>query len=161
MKVGRLEGQAAAHGEIANDAERVDVAASVDRLVRGLLRAHVVRGPHDLARIGCGAGIITAVRDAEVGHHRAARARFEQDVVWLDVAVHDAAPMRVSERPRHFAQHARRVGRGKGAARAESLAERLALHVAHDEEDEAACLADPMDRNDVRMREAGRRAGLT
>ena len=49
---------------------------------------------------------------------------------------------------------------GQGTARAEPLAERLALHVAHDEEDEAARLADAMDRDDVRVREAGRRARL-
>ena len=105
-------------------------------------------------------GSLAAVRDAEVGHQRAAGARLEQDVVRLHVAVHDAASVRVGERPRHLAQHARRVGRRERAARAESLAERLALHVAHDEEDEAARLADAMDRDDVRVREAGRRARL-
>ena len=107
-----------------------------------------------------GGGVFAAVRDAEVGHQRAARARLEQDVVRLHVAVHDAAPVRVRERPRHLAQHARRVGGRKRTARAQSLAERLALDVAHDEEDEAARLADAMDRDDVRVREAGGRARL-
>ena len=49
---------------------------------------------------------------------------------------------------------------GSGPARTQSLAERLALDVAHDEEDEAARLADAVDRNDVRVREPGRRTRL-
>src|ERR1043166_4143630 len=48
-------------------------------------------------------------------------------------------------------------GRGPPA---DTLAERLALHVAHDEEDEAARLADAMDRDDVRVRESRRHARL-
>ena len=119
-----------------------------------------MRGPHDLARVGVGAGVVAAVRDAEVGDERAAGARLEQDVVRLHVAMDDAASVRVRERPRDLAQHARRVGRRERPARAEPLAERLALDVAHDEEDEAAGLADAMDRDDVRMREAGGRARL-
>ena len=113
-----------------------------------------------LPGIGRGARVRAAVRDAEVGDQRAAGARLQQDVVRLHVAMHDAAAVRVGERPRDLAQHARRVGGRQRAARAESLAERLALHVAHDEEDEAARLADAMDRDDVRMREAGGRARL-
>ena len=159
-QVGRLEGQATAHREVADDAERVDVAAPIDGFARRLLGAHEVRGAHDLPRIGHGARVLPAVRDAEVGHQCAARARLEQDVVRLHVAVHDAAPVRVGERPRHLAQDARRLGRREGTARANPLAQRLALDVAHDEEDEAAGLADAMDGDDVRVREAGRHAGL-
>jgi hypothetical protein len=83
------------------------------------------------------------------GHQRASRARLQQDVVRLHVAVHDAASVRVGECPGHLAQHARRVGRRQGTARAESLAERLSRDVTHDEEDAATRLADAMDRDDV------------
>ena len=64
-QIGRLERQTAAHREVADDAKRIDVAASVDRLARRLLGAHEVRGPHDLARIG----------RASRGLHRRARCR--------------------------------------------------------------------------------------
>ena len=102
-----------------------------------------------------GPWVSTAVRDAEVGHERAARARLEQDVVRLDVPVHDAAAVRVRQRPGDLAHHAHRVGRRQRAPCAQPLAERLPLDVAHDEEDEPARLADAVDGDDVRVREAG------
>ena len=49
------------------------------------------------------------LRDAEVGDHGGAAG--EQDVVRLDVAVHDAALVRVGERLRDFAQDARSLPR--------------------------------------------------
>src|SRR6185437_15864073 len=82
----------------------------------------------------------------------------EQDVVGLHVAMDDAATVRVGERPRHLAQHARGIRRRKRALRAQPFAERLALDIAHDEEDEAADLADAVNRHDVRMRQPGGRA---
>jgi hypothetical protein len=72
-----------------------------------------------------------------------------------------AAPMRVSQRPRHFAHHARRFGRREGPTRSKSLAERLALDVAHHEEHESARFADAVDRHDVRMRQPGGETDLT
>src|SRR5260221_7568501 len=96
----------------------------------------------------------------EVGHHRAAGAGFEQNVVRLDVAVHDAASVRVGERPCDLAQYARSVGRWEWSLRAEPVSQCLALDVAHDEEDEAVCLTHTMNRNDVRMREPGGGASL-
>jgi hypothetical protein len=50
---------------------------------------------------------------AEVGHHR--RPAGEQDVVGLDVAVHDAAPVRHGEGARHVAQDAHGLGHGRAA----------------------------------------------
>jgi hypothetical protein len=110
----RLEGEPAAHRQVAHHAEGVDVAAPVDRGARGLLRAHEVRGAHELPGIGRGARAPAAVGDAEVGDQRAAGARLQEDVVRLDVAVDDAAAVRVGERPRHLAQHAGGVGRREG-----------------------------------------------
>ena len=45
------------------------------------------------------------------------------------------------------------TARRQRTARAQTLAERLAAHVRHGEEDEALGFADAIDRNDVRMRE--------
>lgn len=74
-QVRRLERQASAGGEIFDDSQGIQVAASVDRLARGLLRAHEVRGAHDLPRVGDGAIVRIHVGDAEIGDERAARAR--------------------------------------------------------------------------------------
>ena len=158
-QVRRLEGQPSAHREVSDDTERVEVAAPVERLARGLFRAHEVRRPHDSPGVG-GRRVGIALRDAEVGHQRAAGGRLEQDVVRLHVAVHDAAAVRVGQRPCHLAQHARRLRWRQRPAGAEPLAQCLALHVAHDEKNEATRLADAMDRDDVRVREPGRHARL-
>ena len=50
---------------------------------------------HDLARVG-GGSALTPVRNAEVSDQGASRARLEQDVVGLHVAVDDAASMCVA-----------------------------------------------------------------
>jgi hypothetical protein len=158
--VRRFEGKATTQREISDHAERVNVAAPVDGFARGLLGAHEVRGPHDFPRIGDDGRVVTTMGDAEVGDERAAGGRLEQDVVGLHIAVHDAASVGVREGPRHLAQYARRFRRRQRTARAESLTERLAFHVAHDEEDESARFADTMDGDDVRVREARRHARL-
>ena len=100
------------------------------------------------------------MRDAKVGDQRPAGARFEQNVVRLHVAVDDAASVRVGERPRHLAQHARGFGGRQGTAGTQPLAQRLAVDVAHDEEDEAIRLADAMNGDDVRVRESRGHARL-
>jgi len=120
-----------------------------------------VRGPHDLPRVRHDTQVSTAAGDAEVRHQRAPGTRFEQDVVGLHVAVDYPASMRIGQRPGDFAHHASRVGGRKGAARTDSLAQRLALHVTHHEEDEAGGLADAMDGDDVRVRETGCQACLS
>ena len=99
--------------------------------------------------------------DAEIGDQRPPRAGLQQNVVRLDVPMDDAATVRVRQRPRDLAHHARRLGCRERTARAQPLAKRLTLDEAHDEEDEAARFADAMDRDDVRMRKAGRRTGLS
>ena len=50
---------------------------------------------------------LSASRDAEVRHHRVALG--EQDVLRLDVAVHDAVAVRVVERVGHLARDAERL----------------------------------------------------
>src|SRR5690349_10489233 len=79
-----FERQPAAYGEVSDYAERINVAASIEGFVGTLLRAHEVRGAHDLAHVSQCA-LPTAVGNPEIGHHCAPCGSFEQDVVRLDV----------------------------------------------------------------------------
>src|SRR5207249_4979213 len=88
---GATERRRAGEGVPADEAERVEVAASVHRLATGLLGAHVLGGAYDLA----GAGGAQRLRDAEVGDEGAAGGVVEQDVVRLHVAVDHAARVRI------------------------------------------------------------------
>ena len=108
----RLEGEPPGEHLVADDAERVEIAAAVDLAVaRRLLGRHVGRR----ADRDAGGGeprvraLLDRARDAEVGHHRAAVILVEQDVVGLDVAVDHAARMRVGERVRDLGAGSRRV----------------------------------------------------
>jgi hypothetical protein len=114
-----------------------------------------MRGSHDLSKVGqpC---FPTAVGYPEVRHHRASGAGLDEDVVWLDIAVHDSASMGVCESPRDFAQDARSVGWREWSLRAKLIAECFAFDVAHDEKNEAIGCANAVNRDDVRMRQSGR-----
>jgi hypothetical protein len=106
------------------------------------------------------AGGIHGARDAEVGDHRTAAARVEQDVVRLDVAMDHAAIVGVGERVGHFAQHLPRFVDREHAALVQALREVVAAHIRHDEEDELLDFVDGVDRNDVGVRELRRRLRL-
>ena len=101
------------------------------------------------------------MRDAEIGDQSAPCSSLEEDIVRLHVAMDDAAPVCLCQRPRDLPQHARGFRRRQGTARPKSLAQRFSFDVSHDEEDEAAGFGDAMDRNDVRMRELRRHARLS
>ena len=101
-------------------AERVDVGAMIDARVAGGLLGRHVRGRADRRadlreRRAAVAGPRRAdgFRDAEVGDDRGAAG--EQHVVRLDVAVHDAALVRVGERLRDVLEDARRLRRRRAA----------------------------------------------
>ena len=64
------------------------------------------------------------LRDPEVGYRRAAPC--EQHVVRLDVAMHDAVPVRELERARHVAQDPRGLADAEWTAR-EAVPQRLAF----------------------------------
>ena len=110
---GRLAG-----GELVeDDTERVDVGARVDGLVADLLRRHVRGRPDDLLRVGqaderrvvvaddlllCSSGTQCAMPKSQtftssVTCAFVVLARDDDDVLGLDVAVHDACVVRVTE----------------------------------------------------------------
>ena len=70
--------------------------------------------------------------------------------------MHDAARVRVAQRPSDLAQPARGVARWDGATGLHALGECFAIDEGHNEIDEAIDLVDGVHRHDVRMREAGR-----
>ncbi len=98
--------------------------------------------------------------DPEVGHEGPARVLFEQDVVRLHVPVHDASRVRVRESPSDLLHDAHRVVTGQWPCAAHALAERFTVHVAHDEEHETIGFLDRVDRDDIRVGQAGCCPGL-
>ncbi len=103
-----------------------------------------------MAAVGAGGG--DCLGDAEVGDGGAAGG--EEDVVRFDVAVDDAARVRVGERPGHVTQDADHLASGKRPA-LEPLAQAVAVHVGHAEPRQARGLAGAENRHDVRMLELG------
>ena len=100
-----LEGELAGEHLVRHHAERVDVAARVDGLARELLGAHVRRRPEHHALLGELLLVLVFLArplgDAEVEDlHEVLLpgALDEHHVVGLEVAVHDAAPVRLLER---------------------------------------------------------------
>ena len=78
----------------------------------------------------------------------------EQDVVGLDVAVDDAAFVRVGERFRDVAEDARPLRRSAARRLGRARAQRFALDEGHRVVRESVDLAGDEDRDDVRMLEA-------
>ena len=145
-------------------AERVDVGAVIDvRVAGGLLGRHVRRRADRRAdlreRRGSGVGARRAdrLRDAEVGDDR--RAAREQHVVRLDVAVHDAALVRVRQRLRDVVQDADDFGDRERSAR-EPRAQRFAFDERHRVEGQPVRVARGEHRNDVRLLQRGDGADL-
>src|SRR5581483_5949638 len=111
---------------IEHDAQRIQVAASVDRLAERLLGRHVLRRAQQSARQR--AGVLRQQRDAEVGEHYLVLIG-DEDVGGLDVAVDDAAVVGVIERTYHVADDALRLGERYWLAQAPF--QRVALDVLH------------------------------
>ena len=154
---GRLSGQ-----HLVRDAgERVDVAASVElALAGGLLGAHVVRRADRGARLRQPLPDLRAdrVRDPEVGDERLAPR--EQDVLRLDVAVHDAVLVRVRERVRDLPGEPQGLVDGERLLAPEQRAQRVPLHVRHHAVDVAGRLPRVVEGEDVRVLQRGRDADL-
>ncbi len=141
---------------VQHTAEAVDVAAAVNPgAAAGLLGTHVCRCPdHPPDQLGLipAAGADSA-RHAEVGHHRLASQ--EQDVVWLDVPMHNAQAVGVGQRARHLGGDLHRVVHRQRTLTREPLCQVFTRHVRHDIVQQALGLAGIVDGQDVGMGQAG------
>ena len=146
--------------------ERVDVGAQVGAASLGLLGRHVQHGPDDV--LGPGEDprdqVVLELGDAEVQqlHDQPARAVLpQQDVRWLDVAVHDPAVVGSRQRSRDLAQHRERVRPVQSPGPLEVRREVLAFEELHrDEEQSLGCFPIIEDVDDVRMVDEHRRFRL-
>ncbi len=146
---------------VGHDPQGVDVAPGVDLLLpRGLLRAHVGRGPNGHACPGEGppAGVRERLGDPEVRHHHAAAGAFEQDVVGLDVPVDHAHRVGESQRVCRLLHDPAGLFGREALAAPQAGGERLSVDIAHHEVDQSLVLAHGVDRHDVGVGEA--RGGL-
>ena len=104
-------------------------------------------------------GFADGLGHTEVGHQRMAAG--EEHVVGLDVAVHDAAPVRVRQGVGHLDQDLHRVVDRQLALPGNPGAERLALDVGHDVPEEPPGFTRVMQRQDVGVLKLGRELDLT
>ena len=148
-------------------AEAVDVASPIDRGVAArLLGAHVRRRPDCGERLTAallGRGAVSGraghgQAHPEVGDDRVPR--LEQDVLGLDVAVHDPLGVRVGERARHLPRDAERLLDGEPSGAREPLSQRLAVDVRHHVEERAVHRARVIERQNVRVAEDRRELNL-
>ena len=123
---GGLRGHRHAAGErvVRREPERVEIAAPVDTIAGRLFGAHVLRGTDNFAdarepgvRAPAVVGRGDHAGDAEVHDERAARRPLDHDVVRLDVAVHDAAAVRVRQRVADVLQQPHDLANADGPAR--------------------------------------------
>ena len=143
----RFERQRCRTREIADDAQRIEIAARIHDFAERLLGTHELGSTHHLAR-GKRAGARDHTRDPEIGDQHAAVV-LEQDVVGLHIAMDHTLPMRVRERPGDVAQDARSFGGGERPAPPDALRQGLTLDVRHREEHKFADLFDGVNRDDV------------
>ena len=129
-RIGRRERQTTREHPIEHDAERVEVAARVDRAVHppGLFRRHIGEraGDHP-GRLGRLPLARQTRRDAEPGEPRPSVRAIRQNIGRLDVLVHEAVLVRLAQRGDDAdgeAQEASRVHR-----RADQSLERLAAMI--------------------------------
>ena len=152
----------AAEHLVRHDAERIEIAAGIEiAITRRLLGAHVCRRP-DRHAGGRQARLFSTVGrgacNTEVGHERAPVDPVEQNVVGLDVPVHDPARMRVGQGIRHFQQPAAHVVHRQRPTLLHQRGEVVAIDARHHEEHEVPDFVDRIDGDDVRM--AQLRGGL-
>ena len=141
---------------VEHDAEREHVGGGAGGAARGLGR-HVGGGPQRAPGQGQ-ARRLQRARQAEV--HDLDRALLvEHQVLRLDVAVHDAAPVRVGERGGDVTPDPQGLGDRERPAR-EALAQAPAGNQLHGDEGGTALVLQGVERGDVGVREGGGRQRL-
>ena len=145
---------------VEHDPERVDVRARVNRLTTHLFGRHVRQRPSEFGarlRLGlCGiGGWVRQLRQAKVQHLHPALG-CDDDVGGLEIAVHDAAFVRLLERRGHVA-----AKRGdllfRQRATGNELRQRVARDELHDQEVEPVAAVEIVNRGDVRVIQPGQR----
>jgi hypothetical protein len=133
-------------------AQTVEIAAPVHRRGRrGLLRAHVGRGPDRKPDPGerRAAGEADRPCDAEIRHHRMTVR--DEDVLRLDVSMNHAAPVGVVERVGDFPGDRHRLGGREPRLGHQPVAQALAFHERHHGVEQVPRLARIEQRHDVRV----------
>ncbi len=140
---------------MAPDGVDVDPVVEV-RVGGGLLRCHVARraerdaGGGELLAAG---GLAHRLGHAEVGHQRVPAGNHH--VVGLDVAVDHFLAVGVGQRVHHFDEDLHGVMHRQLTDAGQPVAERLAVDVRHDEVEEAAGFTGIVERENVRVLQAG------
>ena len=149
-RVRGLEGRLADEHLIPDDAQRILVAAAVEvALPHCLFGRHVGRRADRDAREGQPGVARGRARDTKVGDESATCRPIDENVVRLDVAMDDAARVRVVQRIRDLTEDAAYGIHGEPRLACESCREALALDERHDEKHDPATLIDGVDRYDV------------
>ena len=153
----------ASREELEQDAaECVEIGAPVDRgIAQRLLRAHVRHGADGKAR-GChrrGRGVqCDRASNAKVGNERATATA--ENILRLDVTMHDATRMRVCERFGHVTDQGNRVGERESLPSREQRAQGIALDAGHDVKEAVPVPATVKQRDDRGVHEARRQPDL-
>ena len=152
-----VEGQAPRQHLIEHHARGVDVGARVDPVAPRLLGGDVVHRSERLLREGL--PLVFQARDAEVCDLHAPVAQ-HHDVLGLDVAVDDAAAVRVGECAHDLGDEVHRLAPVHAAAALHILLEGDPVDQLHDDILRVTRGGDVIDRDDVRMGELGNGARL-
>ncbi len=153
------EGLAPADHLVEDDGEAKEVAGDVQVAAVDLLRRHVAGRAEHLPVHG-DIGLEGQARNPEVGDDHPV-ARQDLDVIGLDIAVDDPAPVGEGEAFQHLLRQVHRVLRLHCPAGINQVPEGLPLQVLHrDEVAAAGILPNLVNRDDVRVLQRTRRAGL-
>ena len=155
------EGDTSGEALVQHEPERVQVGTTIELLAAHLLRREVLRrAHHDVVAGEVGFGGLQPLGDAEIGQQHPPVGG-HHDVARLHVTVDEAGDVSVVERCCHAgADVARELGTQPFLG-VEHLAQALAFDELHDDGLASVLLEHVVDRDDVRMVEAGRRDGLT
>ena len=157
-----LERGATSEELVRDDAKGVDVGPVIEMTVAGgLLGAHVVGSPHDHA----GSRELRLFRidglgNPEIHQERSTLRAFEEDVLRLEIAVHDAGSMRRHQRARQLTEDAMRFAKRHRWPILQSGRERFTFDLGHDEVGEIFRVTDRVDRHDVGVPQLGDRLGF-
>ena len=153
-----VKGQSAREHLIEHDADGIDVGLAVGDVSSRLLGRDVVNRADRL--VGHGARrLVGKARDAEVGHLDGAVLQ-QHDVLRLDVAVNDAALMRVLQRLEDLGGEVQHVLPLDDTLTVDILLESDAVDIFHDDILDHIAEADIIDLDDVRMRKHRDRLGF-